>query len=97
MVVKRKKTVPETEEKEILQVEEKAVIYIGPTIKGIVSANQVFLSLPQSLNEFKEKCPDIANLLVPVGEDYGAALKDLKITGSLTQYYYKNVLSYIQK
>lgn len=76
--------------------EEKAVIYIGPDIKNVVKKHAVLIGLPQVLIDFKAKCPEIAHLLVNIGEDYKNAKQALATKGSLIRHYYEEVFNHIQ-
>lgn len=74
---------------------EKSVIYIGPDIKNLVKRHSVFISLPQSIKDFKKECPDIEHLFVVV-DDFQVASEALTKKGSLNQHYYQNVSKYIK-
>ena len=49
--------------------ENKQVMYMGPTIRGVVRNGAVFSGgIPKSLEKMAEKKPIIKNLIVPLSE-----------------------------
>lgn len=73
------------------EVQKEAAIYIGPSIKGLVSTGTVYNNgLPDNLKLEMEKQPAIKNLVVPVSELSGAR-KDLRIPGSAMSIIYNKI------
>lgn len=73
------------------------VIYIGPTIKGVVVENTVFSNgLPKELNERMEKVPAMKSLLVKV-EDLARAKRYVNLEGSAENMCYKKVIESMEK
>lgn len=75
----------------------KSVMYIGPTIKGVVSQNTIFNNgLPSSLEEKKKEIPALYSLVVPI-EQLAQARKELKERNSVIGTCYKQVLLYLNE
>lgn len=72
-------------------VQKKTVVYIGPTIKSVVSTGTIYNNgLPESLKKEIEKFPLIGSLLIPVDE-LAAAQKELATPGSALAIIYAKV------
>ena len=62
-----KKTVAEAQKEQTPAVSTGAVVYCGPTIKGIAPQYTVFVNgLPEKLKEEAEKAPMLKALIVPL-------------------------------
>lgn len=86
-----KKTVKQNE------VVKEPMMYIGPTIKGVVVKNTIYNSgLPKALVEEGDKLPVIKSLIVPVSK-VAEARKNLRNTNSAIGICYDQVLSFSKK
>ncbi len=82
------------EKKPAKEMKEKILIYIGPTIKNVVTANTIFNNgLPKLLKEEIKKQPLLNNLIIPV-ENLAKAKVELGIWGSGFDILYKKVNTY---
>lgn len=69
----------------------KQVMYLGPTMPGVVQENAVFKDgLPKAVSEMADSDKNFSRLLVPVGKVMEAK-KQLKMEGSVLLVAYKNV------
>lgn len=74
-------------------VQKKTVVYIGPTIKSVVSTGTIYNNgLPESLKKEIEKLPLIGSLLIPV-DGLAAAQKELATPGSALAVIYEKVVN----
>lgn len=72
-------------------VQKKTVVYIGPTIKNVVSTGTIYNNgLPEPLKKEMEKLPMIGSLLIPV-DRLAAAQKELATPGSALAIIYAKV------
>lgn len=72
------------------------VVYIGPTIPGIATANTIYNNgLPEMLLKEIEKCRPVGSLIVPV-RGLAEARKDLDRKGSVTAICYEKAAAYIK-
>ncbi len=70
-----------------------AVIYIGPSIKGLVSTGTIYNNgIPNNLELEMEKQPAIKNLVVPVSELSGVR-KELRVPGSALAVIYNKIIT----
>lgn len=82
-----------TEQSKPAAVEKKTVVYIGPSIKNIVSTGTVYNNgLPAKLTQEIEKQPVIKSLIIPV-EELAAAQKELATSGSALAVIYSRVVT----
>lgn len=72
-------------------VQKKTVVYIGPTIKSVVSTGTIYNNgLPESLKKEIEKLPLIGSLMIPV-DGLATAQKELATPGSALAIIYEKV------
>lgn len=70
----------------------KVLVYIGPTIKAIVSKNKIFNNgLTPEFEKFVEEKPYINNLIVSL-EELHVALKDINTKHGFYYEYYKRAM-----
>lgn len=82
-----------TEQNKPAVAEKKMVVYIGPSIKNVVSTGTVYNNgLPAKLTQETEKQPVIKSLLIPVDE-LAAAQKELATPGSALAVIYNRVVT----
>ena len=88
-------TTTATEKTKVAPVQQ--VIYIGPTIKGVVVENTVFSNgLPEELNKKMQEVPAMKSLLVKV-EDLARAKRCMNLEGSAENMCYKKVIESMEK
>lgn len=76
------------------QVKNETLVYIGPTIVGVVTQNTFFNNgLSNELQSLIEKNPAINNLVVPISRYTTAASSINKKEGAMYEFY-KKVLQY---
>lgn len=67
-------------------------MYIGPTIRGVIHASQIF---PKSAAEVREsfggKLPENAAPLIVDGEHLPTARQEIKVEGSALRHYYESL------
>ena len=72
------------------------VMYIGPTISGVVKQNTVFNNgLPKGLIELQEKMPIVKSLIVSTSQ-IAEAKNKVQSKGSALNVIYNKVLSYVK-
>lgn len=68
------------------------VVYVGPTVTGVATHNQIFNNgLPDGLKAAIEKEPAIASLIVPISE-LAAANQSINTKTGATYVFYSRVL-----
>ena len=94
MSEKVKKTQAEGVEKEV---QKKTVIYIGPSIRNVVSTGTLYHNgLPKVLEEEMTRQPVIKSLIIPV-DGLAAAQKELAVPGSALSTIYGKVITQEEK
>lgn len=73
------------------------VVYIGPTIRGVVQTSTVFNNgLPAVVKEKVKKMPLLGEMLIPVA-DLGKARKEMAVKGSAVRSCYDKVAELLKK
>lgn len=73
------------------------VIYLGPTIKGIVESGTSFTNgLPKKFKEFSEKNPIVNELIVPI-KNFADARKELRSDDSPMAVFFNSVKEIAEK
>lgn len=76
---------------------EKTVVYIGPTIGGVVTRNAIFNNgLPKSLKEKTTEIPVLKELIVPI-DKLGDAKVNIVKEGSALNICYQKVVEFLKK
>lgn len=89
----------EKEEKIVLQknikdAEKKTMIYLGPTILGVITENNIFKGdLPEKIQNAVKEIPVMKSLFVPI-ENLISAKKELKESHSAKSICYNKMLEY---
>lgn len=74
----------------------KQLMYMGPSIPGIVKSKTVFIGgLPKDLTAVAEKVPAVNKLLVPV-DRITETTKSLSEQGSVESVSYNKILKYLE-
>ncbi len=74
----------------------KQLMYMGPSIPGIVKSTTVFIGgLPKDLTMVAEKVPAVNKLLVPV-DRITETTKSLSERGSVENVSYNSILKYLE-
>ena len=77
--------------------QKETVIYIGPTISGVITRNTILNNGPtKSLKELIGKVPVLKEMLVPV-ENLSEAMNSITVEGSAMNNCYKQVVKQLKK
>ena len=94
-VKETEKTVSKTPREKVEKKE--TVIYIGPTISGVITRNTILNNGPtKSLKELLGKVPVLKEMLVPV-EKLSEAMNSITVEGSAMNNCYKQVVKELKK
>ena len=69
----------------------KQIVYIGPTIRGVVKKNQIFTYEPERIKEAAKKVSAYTGYLFVKMDDIVSKRDELRKTGTLLNISYKNV------
>lgn len=80
--------------KNIKDTEKKTMIYLGPTILGVITENSIFKgNLPEKIKNTIKEIPVMRSLFVPI-ENLISAKKELKENNSAKSICYNKMLEY---
>lgn len=69
----------------------KQIVYIGPTIRGVVKKNQIFTYEPERIKEAAKKVSVYTGYLFVKMDDIVSKRDELRKTGTLLNISYENV------
>lgn len=74
--------------------EKKVVMYIGPTIPGLISTSTVFRNgIPSAVSAKAKECPSLLELLVPI-ENVAEKTKEIQNGKGASSVFYQDVCSF---